>query len=57
MQDQKEIQLTLAAFEVAAILQVLGKLPTEVGAYPLFMKIKKQSEKELSENEDQDQNS
>ena len=40
----KEISLTLTVEEVNAILQTLGQLPTQSGAYPLMMKIKEQAE-------------
>ena len=41
------ITLELDVSEVNAILQTLGKLPTETGAYPLLMKIKEQAEAQV----------
>jgi hypothetical protein len=38
------IKLELTVEEVNAILQVLGDLPTKVGAWPLVVKIKEQAE-------------
>jgi hypothetical protein len=43
------IKLELTIEEVNAILQVLGDLPTKVGAWPLVVKIKEQSESQLKE--------
>jgi len=38
------IKLELEDFEVNAILQTLGQLPTSSGAWPLVQKIQQQSE-------------
>jgi len=46
-----ELNLTLTADEVNAILQVLGDLPTKTGAYPLAMKIKGQAEAQIPQEE------
>jgi hypothetical protein len=45
-----EIKLELSIEEVNAVLQVLGQLPTQSGAYPLLMKIKAQAESQLPED-------
>ena len=45
-----ELKLTLSIDETNAILQVLGQLPTQSGAYPLLMKIKEQAESQLPED-------
>jgi hypothetical protein len=44
------IKLELSVEEVNAILQVLGDLPTKVGAYPLMLKIKEQAEPQVPKN-------
>jgi hypothetical protein len=41
------IKLELSVEEVNAILQVLGDLPTKVGAWPLMLKIKEQAEPQV----------
>ncbi len=41
------IKLELTIEEVNAILQVLGDLPTKVGAWPLVLKIKEQAEPQV----------
>jgi hypothetical protein len=41
----------LTVEEVNAILQVLGDLPTKTGAYPLVMKIKRQAEPQIPQEE------
>lgn len=46
------INLNLEVNEVNAILQTLGKLPTETGAYPLMIKIKEQAEAQLPKPDD-----
>lgn len=38
-----ELTLTLSLEEVKAILQVLGQLPTQSGAWPLMKKIDQQA--------------
>ena len=38
-----EITLKLTKDEIAAILQVLGQLPTSSGAWPLMVKIQAQT--------------
>lgn len=51
MQEQtssQEFTLVLQAEEVNALLQVLGELPTKVGAWPLVMKIKTQAESQAN---------
>jgi len=45
------INLELDVKEVNAILQTLGKLPTETGAFPLLMKIKQQAEAQIPKQE------
>ena len=45
-----ELKLTLSIDETNAIMQVLGQLPTQSGAYPLLMKIKAQAESQLPED-------
>jgi len=45
------IKLELSVEEVNAILQVLGDLPTKVGAYPLMLKIKEQATPQVPVNE------
>ncbi len=49
-----EITLKLSVEEVNGILNVLGKLPTESGAYPLMMKIKEQGEAQVPKQEEAD---
>jgi len=44
-----DIQLSLTKEEVAAIVQVLGQLPTNSGAWPLLVKIKEQADAALKE--------
>lgn len=46
------IKLELEIVEVNAILQTLGKLPTETGAYPLMVKIKEQAEAQVPKQDD-----
>jgi hypothetical protein len=45
------IKLELTIEEVNAILQVLGDLPTKVGAWPLVLKIKEQAEPQVPKSE------
>ena len=45
------IKLELSIEEVNAILQVLGDLPTQSGAWPLVMKIKEQAEPQVPKPE------
>lgn len=44
-----EITLKLAADEINFLIQALGQLPTASGAYPLLLKIRKQTEKQIPE--------
>jgi hypothetical protein len=46
------IKLELSVEEVNAILQVLGDLPTKVGAWPLMLKIKEQAEAQVPKVEE-----
>ena len=46
------IKLELSVEEVNAILQVLGDLPTKVGAWPLMLKIKDQAELQVPKVEE-----
>lgn len=46
-----EIKLTLTVEEVNSVLQVLGELPSKVGAWPLIVKIKEQAEAQLPKPE------
>jgi hypothetical protein len=46
------IKLELSVEEVNAILQVLGDLPTKVGAWPLVLKIKEQAELQVPKVEE-----
>jgi hypothetical protein len=46
------IKLELSVEEVNAILQVLGDLPTKVGAWPLMLKIKEQAEPQVPKAEE-----
>jgi len=39
-----EVNLTLSAMEVNAILSVLGDLPAKTGVWPLIVKIKQQAD-------------
>ena len=43
------IKLELEVGEVGSILQVLGKLPTESGAWPLMKKIEEQAAPQVEE--------
>ena len=43
------MKLDLTPEEVQAILQVLGQLPTNSGAWPLLVKIKEQADAALKE--------
>ena len=43
------IKLELEVGEVGSILQVLGKLPTESGAWPLMKKIEEQATPQVEE--------
>ena len=45
------IKLELTIEEVNAILQVLGDLPTKVGAWPLVLKIKEQADPQVPSSE------
>jgi hypothetical protein len=45
------IQLNLTVAEVNAVLQTLGQLPTNSGAYPLLVKIKSQAESQIPEEQ------
>lgn len=45
------IKLELSVEEVNAILQVLGDLPTKVGAWPLVVKIKEQAEPQVPKSD------
>jgi hypothetical protein len=47
------IQLTLTIEEVNNILNVLGQLPTNTGAYPLLLKIKQQGDAQVAPPEPQ----
>ena len=42
-----EIQLKLTVDEVNAVLQTLGQLPTQSGAWMLYVKIKEQAENQV----------
>lgn len=42
-----ELTLTLSEIEVKAILNVLGQLATNTGAYPLMMNIERQLQAQL----------
>jgi hypothetical protein len=46
------IKLELSVEEVNAILQVLGDLPTKMGAWPLMLKIKEQAEAQLPKQDE-----
>ena len=46
------IKLELEINEVSSILQVLGKLPTETGAWPLMKKIEEQAAPQVEKSED-----
>jgi hypothetical protein len=50
LESKVELKLTLSIDETNAIMQVLGQLPTQSGAYPLLMKIKAQAESQLPED-------
>jgi hypothetical protein len=41
------IQLTLTVDEVNAVLAALGQLPTNVGVYPLAVRLKAEAEAQL----------
>lgn len=43
------LNIELTVDEINVILEVLGKLPTSSGAYPLMMNIKEQAETKLKE--------
>jgi len=45
------IQLNLTIEEINAILQTLGQLPTNSGAYPLLVKVKEQAEAQVPNNQ------
>jgi len=49
-----EIKLTLTAEEVNGILQTLGNLPTNSGAWPLVVKIKEQADAQVPKQEAQE---
>lgn len=44
-----EITLKLTKDEIAAILQVLGQLPTNSGAWPLMVKIQAQANPQVED--------
>jgi hypothetical protein len=46
------IKIDLTVEEVNAILQVLGDLPTKMGAWPLMLKIKEQAEAQLPKQDE-----
>lgn len=46
------IKLDLTVEETNAILQVLGDLPTKMGAWPLMLKIKEQAEAQLPKQDE-----
>lgn len=46
------IKLELEDFEVNAILQTLGKLPTSSNAWPLVQKIQNQAEAQVPKHDD-----
>lgn len=46
------MKLELTIEEVNAILQVLGQLPTNSGAWPLLVKIKEQAEAQAKEQQE-----
>ncbi len=48
----KEIPLLLTVEEVNVVLKTLGQLPTNSGVFPLLMKIEKQANEYLKENDD-----
>lgn len=47
----KDVQLSLTVAEANFILQVLGNLPTNSGAFPLMQKVKAQAEASVQETE------
>ena len=49
-----EIKLTLTAEEVNGILQTLGNLPTNSGAWLLVVKIKEQADAQVPKQEAQE---
>jgi hypothetical protein len=46
------IKIDLTVEEVNAILQVLGDLPTKMGAWPLMLKVKEQAEAQLPKQDE-----
>ncbi|CAB5220133.1 hypothetical protein UFOVP239_62 [uncultured Caudovirales phage] len=48
----QEVTLNLLAKEVIDIVNVLGQLPTQANAYPLFMKVKSQLEAQLPKSDE-----
>jgi hypothetical protein len=46
-----EITLKLTVEEVNGILKTLGQLPTSSGAWPLVVKIKKQAESQVPQDQ------
>jgi hypothetical protein len=49
----QDITLTLSIEETNAILQVMGDLPTKMGAWPLIVKIKEQAESQIQKQTEQ----
>ena len=51
-----EIKLSLLPQEAVDVANIVGQLPTQSGAYPLFMKIKGQIEQQVAlTQQDQEQ--
>ena len=51
LKGHMDIQLSLTKEEVAAIVQVLGQLPTNSGAWPLLVKIDAQVKAQTEQKE------
>ena len=45
-EQNQTITLTLDAQEAVAIANIIGQLPTQTNAYPLFLKVKSQIEQQ-----------
>ena len=47
MTETNELTLTLSAQEAVAIANIIGQLPTQTNAYPLYLKVKSQLESQM----------
>lgn len=49
--SEQVVMLSLTTQEAVAVANIIGQLPTQSNAYPLFMKVKGQIEQQMQEAE------